>query len=295
MIIDFYLRFHTKFGQQLSIVGNISALGENIIEDALPMKFFSNDFWHASIDINEKDFSHLHYQYILKDGLEIKKEAEKSRIISFKKTGFNNIILIDTWNDSCVYENVFFTTPFQKVLFPGKKNVRQKKVTSPTHAFKIKAPLLGLNEIVCLLGSPKALQSWNVQNPLMLEQQGEWWVAKTDLSKTEFPIRYKYGIYDIKKGQFVRYEENEDRVLHNLTQDSYTILHDGFLRVINTWKGAGVAIPVFSLRTKNSFGVGEFADIKLLVDWAVQSGLKLLQFLPVNDTSATFSFKDSYP
>ena len=49
-----------------------------------------------------------------------------------------------------------------------------------------------------------------------------------------------------------------------------TIRHDGFVHLPNnTWKGAGVAIPVFSLRSKNSAGVGEFLDIKLLVDWAV--------------------------
>ena len=75
-----------------------------------------------------------------------------------------------------------------------------------------------------------------------------------------------------------------------------TILHDGFVHLPNnTWKGAGVAIPVFSLRSKNSAGVGEFLDIKLLVDWAVQSGLRLIQLLPVNDTIATGSWLDSYP
>lgn len=63
----------------------------------------------------------------------------------------------------------------------------------------------------------------------------------------------------------------------------------------NTWKGAGVAIPVFSLRSKNSFGVGEFTDIKLLADWSKATGLKLIQLLPVNDTIATNSWMDSYP
>ena len=60
-------------------------------------------------------------------------------------------------------------------------------------------------------------------------------------------------------------------------------------------RGAGVAIPVFSLRSNNSFGVGEFTDIKLLVDWAKSTGLKLIQILPVNDTTATHTWTDSYP
>ncbi|HJW16781.1 MAG TPA: 4-alpha-glucanotransferase, partial [Flavisolibacter sp.] len=92
-------------------------------------------------------------------------------------------------------------------------------------------------------------------------------------------------------------EEGDNRVLHyDIPADKKIVVHDGFLRVPNnTWKGSGIAIPVFSLRSTNSFGVGEFADIKLLVDWARETGIKMVQILPVNDTSATYSWKDSYP
>ena len=58
---------------------------------------------------------------------------------------------------------------------------------------------------------------------------------------------------------------------------------------------AGVAIPVFSLRTQNGFGTGEFPDIKLLVDWAKATGIKMIQLLPINDTISTHTWKDSYP
>ena len=75
-----------------------------------------------------------------------------------------------------------------------------------------------------------------------------------------------------------------------------TILNDGFAVLPNnTWKGAGMAIPVFSLRSEKSFGVGEFTDMPLLVDWAKQVGLKMIQLLPINDTTATHSWMDSYP
>ncbi|MCW3105952.1 MAG: 4-alpha-glucanotransferase, partial [Segetibacter sp.] len=78
--------------------------------------------------------------------------------------------------------------------------------------------------------------------------------------------------------------------------DKLTVVSDGFAAIPNNgFRGAGVAIPVFSLRSANSFGVGEFPDLKLLVDWAKQVGLKLVQLLPVNDTTATHSFTDSYP
>ena len=42
-------------------------------------------------------------------------------------------------------------------------------------------------------------------------------------------------------------------------------------------------------------GVGEFADLKLMVDWAVKAGMKMIQILPVNDTVATNTWTDSYP
>ncbi|MHA4875433.1 4-alpha-glucanotransferase, partial [Enterococcus faecium] len=63
------------------------------------------------------------------------------------------------------------------------------------------------------------------------------------------------------------------------------VINDGFIAIpLIQWKGAGVAIPVFSLRTEKSFGVGEFTDLKSLVDWSKHVGLKLIQLLPVNDT-----------
>jgi len=61
------------------------------------------------------------------------------------------------------------------------------------------------------------------------------------------------------------------------------------------WRGAGVAVPVFSIRSDEDLGVGEFLDLKLLVDWAVNSGFHLVQLLPINDTSVNGMWWDSYP
>lgn len=58
---------------------------------------------------------------------------------------------------------------------------------------------------------------------------------------------------------------------------------------------AGVAVPVFSLRTEDGFGVGEFSDLKKLADWADKASLGIIQILPINDTIANYSWTDSYP
>ncbi len=96
----------------------------------------------------------------------------------------------------------------------------------------------------------------------------------------------------------VRFEDGENRPVQRICKPmlNITIMHDGFVNCpFIRWRGAGVAMPVFSLRSVNSFGVGEFTDIMLLIDWAKKTGLKIIQLLPVNDTTATHTREDSYP
>ncbi len=224
--------------------------------------------------------------------------GEMTAHIDLFKKEFQEIQLTDTWNHAGEYENAFFSAPFNEVLL--KANHPKNKAASDkdfTHIFKVKAPLLKKNEVVCLLGSDAKMGEWLEDQPVVLGRDENWWTVKINLSESNFPVAYKYGVYNTKEKKFIRYEDGNNRLLYsNASKKKLTILHDGFVHLPNdTWKGAGVAIPVFSLRSKNSFGVGEFADIKLLVDWAKTTGLKLIQILPVNDTIATHSWKDSYP
>ena len=75
----------------------------------------------------------------------------------------------------------------------------------------------------------------------------------------------------------------------------FKVLSKGKGDISYGWKGAGVAVPVFSLKSNNSFGVGEFLDLKLLADWCNKVGLKMIQILPINDTRTDGSWDNSYP
>ena len=116
-----------------------------------------------------------------------------------------------------------------------------------------------------------------------------------DLRGQKFPFAYKYGVFDISKNSFVHFEGGENRILHDeLARDKHTLVNDGFANLPDdSWHSAGVAVPVFSLRSEKSFGVGEFLDLKPLADWGKQVGLKLIQLLPVNDTGATGTWRCS--
>src|SRR5699024_12300837 len=50
-----------------------------------------------------------------------------------------------------------------------------------------------------------------------------------------------------------------------------------------------------SLKSEKSFGVGDFGDLKRMVDWAVYTHQKVIQILPINDTTMTHTWTDSYP
>lgn len=116
--------------------------------------------------------------------------------------------------------------------------------------------------------------SWN---------EGNIWSA--DISKGEIGESYHYEL--VREGIMIRRENGE-----HATSSS-----DGHDRWIE-WpvkRGAGTAVPVFSLRSVKDFGIGEFLDLKLLVDWAEATGQKIIQLLPVNDTTRKGEWKDSYP
>ncbi len=300
MRIHFYLRFHTEFGQTIWITGNGDELGNDDPSKALPMEYLNEEFWECRIDVKRKELpKEISYKYFLKnkDG-ELLYEWGNDRTIDVFRKNLEEVQLVDTWNHAGEYENVFFSDAFNKVLLvPNQSKGKASNDKSFTHVFKVKAPLLQKNEAVCLLGHGEKLRDWSESDPLIMKKEGDWWTIRPDLSDSGFPLAYKYGVYHIKEKKFLHYEEGNNRLLYSdASKKKITILHDGFVHLPNTtWKGAGVAIPVFSLRSKSSFGVGEFSDIKLLVDWAKAVGLHLIQLLPINNTMSNFNWMDSYP
>ncbi|RYG51558.1 MAG: 4-alpha-glucanotransferase, partial [Chitinophagaceae bacterium] len=299
MKIHFFLRFHTKPGQRLSISGNIVELGAGRPENAISLEYANSEYWHLIVDVNPVDSPRVNYHYILtnEDGFQVM-EASDEKGVDISKAGIEEVELHDTWNHAGEFENVFYANPFQNVLLRKSGNpLKEKGIKNFTHIFKVKAPLLGKNEIPCIVGSDESMAHWNTSAPVLLNPGNRWWSIKLNLPQEAFYVTYKYGVYNTKDKSFVRFEEGTGRtLLGDGNPGKLTVCHDGFIHLPNnSWKAAGVSIPVFSLRSKDSFGVGEFNDLKLLADWARKTNLKVIQILPVNDTTATHSWLDTYP
>ena len=125
----------------------------------------------------------------------------------------------------------------------------------------------------------------------------EWSITLPN-KEIHLPFRYKFVILDKTTRKLLAWENGDNRVMNILPEHKSSALVVGGMRFINSrpaWRGAGVAIPVFSVRSDDDFGVGDFFDLKKMVDWAVVTGQKFLQILPINDTTMTHTWTDSYP
>jgi 4-alpha-glucanotransferase len=299
MNLQFYLRFHTQFGESLWIGGNTEELGMGDPQRAIAMEYLNDQFWHVTVTMGKKDFPSggILYKYFLKNrDNEFIGEWGMDKLIKTPPKDSTEIQLLDSWNHAGEFENAFFSAPFKNVLLP-QSSEKGKTVKHHSHTFRVKAPLLAKHEEASIAGSGKTLGNWAQDKVVLLSKETDWWSVDLNLMEDTFPLAYKYGVYNTRENCFVKYESGDNRLLHaDGPRHRVTILHDGFIRMPNnTWKGAGVSLPVFGLRSNNGLGVGEFMDLKLLVDWARETGLKLIQILPVNDTIATNTWVDSYP
>ncbi|HWX22556.1 MAG TPA: 4-alpha-glucanotransferase [Candidatus Binatia bacterium] len=303
MILTFQLRFHTNFGQSLWLTRTNESATRRDSATLIPLQYVNDQMWQTTmvfpkLAVPDTD---IVYNYILReaDGT-VTQDWGNDRVVNPASFTENEVLIIDSWNPPGAYENAFYTEPFKGVLLKSNHTeVRAAAPEKPTHILKVKAPLLEKGQTLCLLGSTSALGDWNPAQPILLNRTAgkDFLTAHVDLSKETFPIFYKYGVYDTARNALLRYEDGSNRMLYDtLGPSRLTIVNDGFATLAaTTWKGAGVSIPVFSLRSESSFGVGEFTDLKLLADWCRRTGLKLIQILPVNDTIATHTWADSYP
>ena len=70
---------------------------------------------------------------------------------------------------------------------------------------------------------------------------------------------------------------------------TYEAFDDPFFRA------AGTVVPVFALRSSRDYGIGDFGDLAYFVEWLHKTGQKVLQLLPITDTTVCGDWHESYP
>ncbi|MBR2031440.1 MAG: 4-alpha-glucanotransferase [Alistipes sp.] len=271
------LHYRTTEGAKLQIV---PAEGK-----ATAMRHEEGDFW--SVDIELHSDRPFRYSYRVVEGRQtLRTEYGEGHLLT-EIAGCREVEVFDHWHDEpqnkTLYSSMFRHSIFARAIEP------QPLMIGATHYIEVEAALAP-TERLALLGSTEALGEWDTAKAQPMRYLGNyrWGVALGERVCAE----YKF-VVTTASGEFLRWEQGENRVLS--ASDRLHLTFGLRLRDEVQWRGAGVAVPVFSLRSEHGFGVGEFADLQLLGDWCVATGQRIIQILPINDTSMSFSWYDSYP
>ena len=271
------LHYRTTEGAKLQIV---PAEGK-----ATAMRYEEGDFWSTEIELHsDRPFR---YSYRVVEGRHtLRTEYGEGHLLT-EIAGCKEVEVLDHWHEEpqnkALYSSMFRQSIFARAIEP------QPLMIGATHYIEVEAALAP-TERLALLGSTEALGEWNTAKVQPMRYLGNyrWGVALRECARAE----YKF-VVTTAEGEFLRWEQGENRVLS--ASDKLHLTLGLRLRDEVQWRGAGVAVPVFSLRSEHGFGVGEFADLQLLGDWCAKTGQRIIQILPINDTSMSFSWYDSYP
>lgn len=286
----------------MAVVGDIPELGKGDPQKALVMDYAGEGWWQIALPL-AKAKSRIAYRYVLlQEGETPREEAGDMRELRLPKTA-ERIALCDTWREPTATEEAFFSAAFAEAVFKPAHSLKGRsdgaRDGGAIFRFQLRASNLPPDCQIALTGSHNELGNWDTKNPILLGNADfPLWTAEVHLPWTE-SFEYKYGLFHTAEQRWIDFEWGDNRRWDHKGANgkaSLVVVSDEYAAFNRpAWKGAGVAIPVFSLRSERSLGVGEFADLKLMADWAQENGLRLIQILPINDTTVNYTWTDSYP
>ncbi len=263
----------------------------------LPMKWLDSGHWQVEVEAEIGGEAGIDYLYVYKRGGVVLREAEGRTWHGGCQPPPRRIMFLDDWQSSGSEDRIYAAKAFQ--VIEGGERVSKERAFSGNHELILHMSRLPTGLVPCVSGGLDVLGEWDYHRALpMVEVEENIWRIGLNLP-SDYPVEYKYGLYDSALGTAVRLEDGESNRLLDSSRkgvDFVRISDETFRRSEDLkFRAAGVAIPVFSLRSGEGCGVGEFTDLKAMGDWAVSTGLKMLQILPINDTTSTRTWTDSYP
>ncbi len=302
MKIVFRLNYHTAPGQSIWLKYSI-VLGASGVrfDQVAPLHWISEQQWETSVDIKGAGELRMEYSYQLRqsgNGVQLD-EWLAPRVVEFDPAAQDALLLLDSWCSAGTVDYAFETNAFLAVLPPRGPFEQPVIPLHANHTFQLRMAAVPTGTVPCLIGSVEEIGDWGWHHAVPLQEVSANIWQKTLYLPEDWGIHYKYGLFDLKLKCVTRMENGENRWLpaRAYGKQQWTKVSDECFRrdTSGLFRGAGVAIPVFSLRSGKSLGVGEFADLKPLADWANGVGLNLIQILPINDTTSSHDWTDSYP
>ena len=294
MTVQFNIEYKAMFGEQ--IVVNIQTEEGEL---KLPLETTDGERWACDWCVESPEKSYTYYYGVEREGRAVKTEwlmIKHQLDVNAKKAAVYT--LYDHWKampeDAFLYSSAFTDCINHQVPQEMKPETGSKIVR-----LIVRAPQLRDGERLGVLGADKALGAWDVQKILPMTQHTyNEWVADIDATHLEGShLEFKFVAFRNAKNELL-WETSMNRTVDLPEMKAGELvsyeLDQAFFALYNR-KLAGTLVPVFSLRTRKSAGIGDFGDLKTMIDFVASTGQKVLQLLPINDTTITHTWTDSYP
>lgn len=294
MTVQFNIEYKAMFGEQ--IVVNIQTEEGEL---KLPLETTDGERWACDWCVESPEKSYTYYYSVEREGRAVKTEwlmIKHQLDVNAKKAAVYT--LYDHWK-AMPEDAYFYSSAFTDCINHQAPQEMKPETGSKIVRLIVRAPQLRDGERLGVLGADKALGVWDVQKILPMTQHTyNEWVADIDATRLEGGhLEFKFIAFRNAKNELL-WETSMNRTVDLPEMKAGELvsyeLDQAFFALYNR-KLAGTQVPVFSLRTRKSAGIGDFGDLKTMIDFVASTGQKVLQLLPINDTTITHTWTDSYP
>ncbi len=295
MKLLFNIEYQTTFGEYLML--NILSKDNASKVTQYKMSALDGTHWSYQLTKTAKPGTYIDYYYSVYRGDDETRhewlvEPHRVEFAAQKGTCYT---IFDHWID--IPEDAYlYSSAFTDCIMACQRELSMPTEFERTVRLKVRAPQLRIGQQLAVVGGCDALGNWDANKALpMFEHEYHEWVVSLDASTLPQTFEFKFVMLGIDQPLW---EEGPNRTISLINIEAYEVviyeLSQSNFSVFS-WKGAGMVIPIFSLRSKGSFGVGDFGDLKMMVDWANKTNMRVIQVLPINDTNMTGTWQDSYP
>lgn len=270
------------------------------LNEPIKMKSTDGQHWTQTIELPSRKVDEIDYGFTVRTKRDFideeKGHGQFAHHILFRNT--NQITVKALWH-SDKGKNYLYSSAFTDTINPFKIDPEvEKKINDADVVVAFTDYLPPSNHKLFLCGDNAATGQWQAKNGIEACNVGiGTWAFP--LHYDDIPqegLHYKFTLIEKNTGHTI-WETGENRILHTVNKEQGKTIIDNYTPLLpqNDLKVAGVVIPVFSLRSEESWGIGDFGDLRKFIDWAAEAGLHAVQLLPVNDTTREGNWHDSYP
>lgn len=299
MKIRFLIAYKTRWGESLQVDLNYGTSISRMSHKEVEMSTTDGYCWSGEVEL-PKSTRKLEYHYqVVCNGSVTRREWCAAGVRHLPLDAKERLYtLCDHWRDIPA-EAYLYTSAFTESFTRHAGAAPKLTYGGRTLVLRVEAPRLGRGQVLAISGSHPMWGEWDTSRAVrMVETAPNVWMASVDVETVQGVADYKYIALDGETGQLVAWEAHDNRRLSYpyMAEDEVHVQNDEPVNLhTRDWKGAGCVIPVFSLRSEGSFGVGDFGDLVKMIDWAADTGQCVIQILPINDTTMSHTWTDSYP